>query len=216
MSTSKLQKEVSGLLSLYLPNREVKENYRPDWLITPEGNRLELDFYIEDLDFAIEVQGEQHFEFIPFFHGTIEKFEQRKRFDEFKRRICGDRQIILIEVIDADDCEDVLKTLREIIASSTDGAWTTVKQRQTWAMAEARYQIGQTALYREMMEARGVARHSRKCHQARITKGENKKKIKSTAKWMQQKCTTYHSLCHRYHDAVTNRFIELMNIKRWE
>jgi hypothetical protein len=68
MSTSKLQQEVGNLLDREFPQYRIRENYRPDWLLSSNITKLELDFYIEELKIGVEVQGEQHYKFVEFFH----------------------------------------------------------------------------------------------------------------------------------------------------
>ena len=41
---------------------------RPDWIKNKEGNKLELDFYCEELKLAFEYQGIQHEQYHQFFH----------------------------------------------------------------------------------------------------------------------------------------------------
>jgi hypothetical protein len=50
------------------PQYRIRENYRPDWLLSSNITKLELDFYIEELKIGVEVQGEQHYKFVEFFH----------------------------------------------------------------------------------------------------------------------------------------------------
>jgi len=57
MATSKLQRKFGDLLDINFPQYRIRENYRPDWLISSDDTWLELDFYIEDLKIAYEVQG---------------------------------------------------------------------------------------------------------------------------------------------------------------
>ena len=47
--------------------------------------RLRFDFYLPQQDIYIEVQGEQHFNYIPYFHRTPIGFEASQRRDEKKR-----------------------------------------------------------------------------------------------------------------------------------
>ena len=54
------------------------------------GNRLFLDIFIPDLSVGIEVNGVQHYEFVPFFHGTLENFEEYKMLDMKKLRMCNE------------------------------------------------------------------------------------------------------------------------------
>lgn len=100
MSTSKLQRYVSSLLSTHLGGNTIRENYRPDWMTGPTGWPLELDFYIEELSIAIEVQGAQHFQFVEHFHHEYSQFEKRQEFDALKKRICRKRGIELVEIFD--------------------------------------------------------------------------------------------------------------------
>lgn len=98
MPTSKLQREARFLISTYFSQYEIKENYRPEWLLSPEGTRLELDFYIKELEIAIEVQGKQHFVYDPYYHGDHEGFKKRLLYDRIKREKCATRNITLWEV----------------------------------------------------------------------------------------------------------------------
>jgi hypothetical protein len=111
MATSKLQRRTREFLSAHFWKLTIQENIRPDWLITESGERLELDFYVSELDLAIEVQGEQHFVFSSFFHKLPEDFNKRLRWDRFKKEICLERGIELVEIIDDDNLLDLLKFL---------------------------------------------------------------------------------------------------------
>lgn len=93
MSTSKLQRRVSELLSTYLGKWTIRENYRPDWL---EG--LELDFYVEEIETAIEVQGNQHYQFVEMFHISYDGFRAQLDRDRRKRELCTGNNVILYEI----------------------------------------------------------------------------------------------------------------------
>lgn len=110
MSTSKLQREVSRLLSIHLGGYTIRENIRPDWLIF-DGVRVELDFYIEELAVAIEVQGEQHYHYVPIFHHNPDGFKKRVECDEQKRITCAKHGIRLFEVAAPDDIYPVIEYL---------------------------------------------------------------------------------------------------------
>ncbi len=110
MATSRLQKEVSRLLSIYFGKYTIRENIRPDWLIC-NCERLELDFYVEELEVAIEVQGQQHYRFVPLFHGDFDGFKKRLVYDEQKRIICAKRGIRLFEVSSLDEIYPLIEDL---------------------------------------------------------------------------------------------------------
>jgi hypothetical protein len=74
---------------------------RPDFLSNPVTGgtfNLELDCYNDELEVAVEFNGRQHYEYVPFFHKNKEAFLNQKYRDEMKRRKCYDRGILLIEV----------------------------------------------------------------------------------------------------------------------
>jgi len=71
---------------------------RPSWLRSKYGKRMELDGYAASLGLAFEYHGEQHYRFNPFFHENQEKFEERQKYDRWKRRLCLRRGITLLEI----------------------------------------------------------------------------------------------------------------------
>ena len=77
---------------------------RPEWLrnsSTTRKCRLELDLFNEKLGVngvAIEINGRQHYKYIPYFHKSIEDFHAQRARDHIKRFILHHRKIILIEV----------------------------------------------------------------------------------------------------------------------
>lgn len=89
---------------------------RPDFLRNPVtgGNfNLELDCYNKDLKLAVEYNGKQHYEYIPYFHRNKDAFTNQKYRDDMKRRMCKDERIILIEVpysVEIEKIESFLKT----------------------------------------------------------------------------------------------------------
>ena len=74
----------------------IKEKTFSD-LINPEtGKRLRLDFYLKDLNIAIEYDGEMHYLISKF--NNEEKLKYRKKLDEIKTRYCKDNNIRLLRI----------------------------------------------------------------------------------------------------------------------
>jgi hypothetical protein len=115
MSTSKLQRKTSDTLSLNFGGYTIRENIRPEWLITKTGSRLELDFYIEELGAAIEVQGAQHYTFVEVFHENYAGFESQIERDKCKRAMCDQAGIKLFEVSDERDLVDAIANIIQLI-----------------------------------------------------------------------------------------------------
>jgi hypothetical protein len=59
---------------------------------------LHLDFFIPNAKLGIEVHGEQHFKYIPYFHKTKEGFLRSKARDRAKAEWCVINNINLIEL----------------------------------------------------------------------------------------------------------------------
>ena len=85
---SKLENEVSSILSEN--GIEFKAQQTFDWL-----GRQSLDFYIPSRNIAIECQGLQHFKAVEGFGGE-DRFEETKRRDSLKRRLCEEHGIHVI------------------------------------------------------------------------------------------------------------------------
>lgn len=57
---------------------------------------LYLDFFIPNLDIAIEVHGEQHYKYVPFFHKTKANFFKSLKRDRTKEEWCLKNKIRLV------------------------------------------------------------------------------------------------------------------------
>jgi hypothetical protein len=144
--SSKLQRKVSDLLSVYLGRYTIRENYRPEWLSTDDGGRLELDFYVEELKFAIEVQGRQHYMFTQFFHQDYDEFESQLERDRTKREICEHMGVKLLEVSNESDARDAILSIGDIghscvhqraityvdVPKQGPGHWKKKRSRDKW------------------------------------------------------------------------------------
>jgi len=108
MSTSELQHYTSEQLHKRFGKYGLVENRRPRWLVSSKGERLELDFFIDKLSIAVEVQGRQHIEFTPLFHITEHDFTEQLRRDKEKKDLCDKAGICLFYVYKKSDVEIVL------------------------------------------------------------------------------------------------------------
>jgi len=73
---------------LVLPGVNTEINIRP----------LMADFYIHSKRLMIEVQGEQHYIFNPFFYNNKMEFFRAKRLDDLKKEWCQINKIQLVEL----------------------------------------------------------------------------------------------------------------------
>jgi hypothetical protein len=97
-SRSKLQKKVKDFLFPFWENKVVFEEF------PVVGTRLSVDIFNATDSIAIEVQGEQHVKYTPFFHGNnkYNYIDQLKR-DHDKRKFLLINKITFIEVYFNDD-----------------------------------------------------------------------------------------------------------------
>lgn len=129
MATSKLQIAVGNLLDKTFPQFRIRENYRPEWLCSSNLTKLELDFYIEELKIAFEIQGAQHFEYVPFFHGDRLNFEKRKLYDQEKKDLCYGQGVQLVELFSLMDAIIEINKIEEyvlrngIVAENNNEHW---------------------------------------------------------------------------------------------
>lgn len=80
-------------LSIWYPNEEILENYKPEWLCG-----LEMDFYLPRFNVAIEIQGLQHYVEIPKFHRNEEDFRLQLIRDFFKQEVLRNEGVTLVKV----------------------------------------------------------------------------------------------------------------------
>ena len=66
------------------------------------GTRMSLDFYNVTRRIAIEVQGRQHQEYVPFLSGTRAGYRDQIKRDMSKARFCEINNITLVEILPKD------------------------------------------------------------------------------------------------------------------
>jgi len=72
--------------------------YKTERYVFYRGKKLFFDFIIPDLNVYIEVQGEQHYKRIPFFHQFAKDFRAQKFRDQVKSEWCAENDIILVVI----------------------------------------------------------------------------------------------------------------------
>lgn len=86
---------------------------RPKFMLNDvSGHNLELDCYNDELKFAVEYNGEQHYKYIPYFHTSKDAFYNLKYRDDMKQRLCDQNGITLIIVpytIKHDEIENYIR-----------------------------------------------------------------------------------------------------------
>lgn len=86
---------------------------RPDFLKNNvTGKNLELDLYNSDLNLCVEMNGRQHYEFVPYFHRNYEAFLNQRYRDEMKKNKCSENGVKFIEVpytVKIENIENYLK-----------------------------------------------------------------------------------------------------------
>jgi hypothetical protein len=92
-SRSKIQKSTKDFLKDYWESQVVFEEF------PVAGTKMSLDFYNANKKIAIEVQGEQHRKYTPFFHGGNKyNYINQLRRDQDKQKFCEINDIKLLEI----------------------------------------------------------------------------------------------------------------------
>jgi hypothetical protein len=99
-SRSKLQQNVKIFIKKYWEGDVVFEELKV------AGTRLSLDFYNANKKIAIEVQGQQHFKYVKFFHRNRNGYLNQIKRDVKKFEFCELNKIQLIEIYPTDELTD--------------------------------------------------------------------------------------------------------------
>lgn len=100
-SRSKFQFNVKQFLQKYWKHDMVFEE------LPLAGSRMTFDFYNATQNIAIEVQGQQHIKYTPFFHGKAKSnFLGQIRRDNDKQKYCELNKIRLIEIYPNDPIDE--------------------------------------------------------------------------------------------------------------
>lgn len=79
---------------------------------------LEIDCFNRELGIGVEYQGRQHTTYIPFFHRSVDAYENMKYRDNLKRRLCRENGIILLEIGYETAVGDIKGVLREKLGAA--------------------------------------------------------------------------------------------------
>jgi hypothetical protein len=92
---SSLHLQARKLITISFPTLQILEEVP---IPLRRSETLYLDFYLPLIKTCIEVHGEQHFKFVPFYHNTVLNFLKAKKRDQQKLEWCeknGINHIIL-------------------------------------------------------------------------------------------------------------------------
>jgi hypothetical protein len=97
--------QLNNKSDLHLKAREIIHKIFPTFQVLEEvsiplrkAETLYLDFYLPLAKICIEVHGEQHYKFVPFFHKTKLNFFKHKKRDREKAQWCALNNISIIEL----------------------------------------------------------------------------------------------------------------------
>ena len=103
---SKLHVRARHILNELFPTYRVLEEVKlPGSQTSTRKSVLYADFFILEKMLIVEVNGRQHYEFVPFYHKTKKDFYKGKVRDRDKREWCeiNDITIVSLKYTDADD-----------------------------------------------------------------------------------------------------------------
>ena len=108
---SHLEKEVDLLLNNN--NIAFEREKKFEWLFNKNEKKLKLDFYLPDLNIAIECQGLQHYILVPHMGGK-KGLEKRKENDLIKREKCYEHNIPIIYYGKKEKIKNITHLLNEL------------------------------------------------------------------------------------------------------
>jgi hypothetical protein len=86
---------------------------RPDFLKNDvTGKNIEIDMYNPELKLCLEMNGRQHYEYVPYFHPNKEAFLNQRYRDEMKKTKCRENGLNIIEVpynVKLEDMEEFIR-----------------------------------------------------------------------------------------------------------
>jgi len=204
------------MLSHYFNEYTIRENVRPEWLTSPEGTRLELDFYIEEIDIAIEVQGRQHYVYVSHFYADHEAFKRRLLLDRIKRETCTKAQVELIEISSISDAREIIPFLAH---SSNGSEWNDEKREQYRRIARGKLYAmratKKTPTWANFRRLENIRRKLRKEHMAYKEQGNEAKRVE-TQKSLQVIAGKIRRSRKKVHKELVEAFIRFMSNDKYD
>lgn len=96
--TSSKEKEISKILDELLGRDNYETQKTWNWLRSDTGKNLKVDFYIPSMSIAIEYDGQQHYNYIEYFHKTTENFKRSQALDKIKDTELEKHNIKLVRI----------------------------------------------------------------------------------------------------------------------
>lgn len=111
-STYKIKSEKASKSKIqYACGQLIKKKFPLDVILEEvaiPGEKLYIDFFLPVKRIAFEIQGNQHDEYVPFFHGSPKGFEESQTRDQRKLRWCEINEIQLFTVKSEKEMRSVL------------------------------------------------------------------------------------------------------------
>lgn len=164
MPSSKLQRQTKRAIHVAIGRIDVVENSRPVWCTGENGERLELDLWVPDLRVAFEIQGRQHYEFVPHFHTTYDNFKAQQKRDAAKKHVCDIYGIKLFEVYDDISLQEAIDA---VTALAIKHAIHSEQIQQDWDTAFKNMHDRLDYLYRRLSAEKYAELFYKEAHRAR-------------------------------------------------
>lgn len=94
--TSELHKQARKIIYELFPTTMILEEVPVK--LTAKGNTVYFDYYLPQIDMAIEVHGKQHYFFSTLFHADRQAFIKQQKTDRDKATFCELNRITFIEL----------------------------------------------------------------------------------------------------------------------
>lgn len=118
-SCMNLKSKGEALFEKYLINKNIKykTEYQTLKCINPKtGKILPYDFELTKEHCIVEIQGVQHYKYIPYFHKSYENFQERKELDKYKKEFALNKGYRYVEISSGIfDKSDYMKKVEKLL-----------------------------------------------------------------------------------------------------